>query len=312
MTGGQDDAAEHISSSARPEPGIKYGVPFGQYRDWPAINNSTLKHCNHSPAHMREVMTGGQKESTPAMRMGTLVHAGKFEPLLIPAAYVVLPDYHLDADNVTAKGLKPSNPRNTSYYREKVAQFEATNSGKEVISGQQYADLLGVVSALEAHEGAATAFGAGGVAEVSFVWTDPDTGILCKGRADWWDAARGIVSDLKKADSGKPFKYVGRNMFYHQAAAFYIDGLRTLGHDVKEFWLVAVESKAPYAVQAAPIDEESLNAGRARYKRALEAVRHGRTTGEWAGPDSPDRWHFEEHKEEPVDLVLPGGEVLTI
>lgn len=65
---------------------------------------------------------------------------------------------------------------------------------------------------------------------------------------------------------------------YHRQAAAYLEAARTVELGVDEFWFVFVESSAPYAVRAEPIDEVSLKIGELeleeRLKKILYAIMH--------------------------------------
>jgi hypothetical protein len=92
---------DEFPSEDCPDVGIYYGVSFAEYCEWDAINHSRLQRIDKSPLHCHANPT---RETSQAMRLGQLVHAGKLEPHSVDERYAVMPQYELMHGNVTAKG----------------------------------------------------------------------------------------------------------------------------------------------------------------------------------------------------------------
>ena len=253
-----------------PEPGVYHNVPFDEYCNWVWMSHSTLKWGLVSMEHLRAAVDGLLPiPDTNAMRIGRLLHAGVLEPLTMLQDYVVMPRYELDSENKTKQG-KPTESKATSYYKERVAEFEEVNASKQIVLKSEYETIAGVAAKIASDE-RCQSYLTNGVAEVSFVWDDPETGVRCKGRADYWQASIGLVVDLKKHDNPKPFTTVMANLNYHQQLAFYADGLALAsGKEVNTGVLVAIESEPPFSIQAAPITGSCWYQGRKQYKEEPE------------------------------------------
>ena len=110
-----------------------------------------------------------------------------------------------------------------------------------------------------------------GKAEQSMFWTDPDTGLYCKGRLDW-ASDLGYLVDLKTTidASVEQFSRSIANFGYHRQNAMYVDGYTEITKTVtKGFIFIAVESKAPHAVGVYNLDSEGEGQGRMEYKELL-------------------------------------------
>ena len=85
--------------------------------------------------------------------------------------------------------------------------------------------------------------------------------------------------------------------------------LTGVGH---EFCLIALESVAPYTVQAAPLSPDAIDAGRDQYKSILKAVRDCEITDDWPGVDSPAKWQLPSWAAAGAVELEIDGELLTI
>ncbi len=288
-----------------PMPGIYFDVPFLDYLAWDAVSNSALHAAARSMAHYR---CRKPVEETPAMRLGSLVHAGRLEPLRIAERYVVMPLFELDV--LTSSGEIPANPKATKAYRDKVAQFVAANKDKTVVTQAQYDAMRAMVGELAAHPRAAALLEDGDY-EVSILWRDVDSGLLCKGRIDCWQERQSVVVDIKTtADAGR-FERQILDRAYHRQLAMYADGLAELTDHDHGGALVAVESGEPYSVRAALMSEAAMEAGHAEYKRLLKQIAEAVEAKHWPGYESPEEWTIPvwAQDQDEVELVIGGEKV---
>lgn len=288
-----------------PKPGIYRNVEFGDYLAWDAISNSALHAAARSMAHYR---CRQPVEETPAMRLGSLVHAGRFEPLSIASRYVVMPAYEHDVR--TDSGDIPANPKATKAYKQLVAEFNRVNKDKIVVTQSQYDAMVAMVSSVATHKLAAALL-EGGEYEVSVVWRDEDSGLLCKGRVDCWQHRQAVIVDLKTAADVGRFERQIADRAYHRQLAMYADGIASVIGDAQAGALVAVESAPPYCVRAAMMAGEAMDVGRTEYKRLLLAIAEAKESRQWPGYDSPERWTLPAwmRENEQVELVIGGQTV---
>jgi hypothetical protein len=135
-----------------------------------------------------------------------------------------------------------------------------------------------------------------GLREVSFFWTDPDTGILCKCKPDTL-LLTGIVNDNKTTTNVKPeaFSRTISERRYHVQGAFILDGVRQAlaqsGQDIglerapDTFVLTAQEKSAPFDILCSPVGPASLGQGEELYKKNLETYARCVRDDFWPGKD---------------------------
>jgi hypothetical protein len=293
-----------MNMSTTPGPGIYENVPFAEYLDWDAVNSSSLLRAEKSMHHFRH---GGYGEETDAMRLGTLLHCGKFEPLELMQRYVVMPAFELQIRK--PNGAQYENPRSTSAYRDAVKEFKRENAGKTVVLPQELEKLKGVVAALSGHSRARQYLEGAGPTEVCLVWTDPGSGVLCKARLDKLNYTSRVIADFKSSTDISGFEWNIKKWRYKRQAAFYSDGFEVLSGVRLPFTLTAAETVEPYMVRAAPLSERSLKQGRASYQILLAQIAECRASGSWPGYTDPDEWDLPGGDSDPIPVVDQDGNV---
>jgi hypothetical protein len=272
-----------MKTNEAPNPGIYKDVPFAEYLSWPAVSNSGIKLALRSLAHFK---ARPEIESTSAMRLGSFLHCGVLEPLAIVERYAVMPRYENDAENVTRGGEKSSST-GTVYFKEKAAEFRAANVGKEIVSEEDYKALVGVHRSLMQSERAREYLTEWGHAEVSILWKDPETELLCKARIDFLNSG---INDLKSCADAARFANAMADNGYHRQAAHYQNGYRVLTGEAKPFRLIAVESKPPHGVRAAPVNIDALETGWSEVRRALLSIAEAYRDDNWPSYSDPSSW----------------------
>lgn len=257
-----------------PKPGIYYGVPFAEYLTWECASKTLLARLRKSPLHAITPL-----EQTAAMAAGTMAHTLILEPAKFERLYAVGP-----CDNKALKAWRdweavlPAGV--TGVKQSEVDEVIACRAS--VLRKPKLANLLNTITATE----------------VSFVWIDPETGVLCKGRADSLADSTGVVGDLKFTADASPEAF-GRsvlNLGYHYGAALYLDGLRACGWDARSLVYLCLERGAPYECAAYGLDETWLDIARAELNPLLKEWAECQRTGVWPGyPDqvqdlSPPDW----------------------
>lgn len=298
-----------------PEPGIYYDIPFEEYLTWEAVSSSRLKLADKSLAHYQRGWVGTE---TAAIKMGSLVHAGKLEPLSIAARYAVMPDYENDAENLVKKGkvMVRSTSKSSTYYKAKRAEFEKANPDRVIVTQSEYDRMVAIVTSLHQNAQVMHCIGGRGPVEVSMVWVDDETGLACKGRIDKLKQHLGLFGDLKTDRDVQKFDRHIVDRGYQIQAAFYQSGYMALAGEVLTPWLAAVEKEDPFGCAAAPIDEALIEKGHGHMRRLLRAVAEANETGEFPSYENPDSWvgpdwYSGEKKRGPVEVTI-GGKKVTI
>ncbi len=235
------------------EPGIYHDMPFAEYLQIDAVNNSILKIlANKSPAHAKWEMDH-PRESTEAMNKGSQLHTLVLEEELFQNHYAVIPK----VDRRFKQG------------KADWANFEQENEGRELVTDVEHAALCQMRDNLLNHPAAGVYFREGKPEEV-IVWIDPRTGLICKARIDYLRGA--VLCDLKSTKDANPVAFSKdiANFQYDQQAAFYHDGFAELMGGPLSFVFVAAEKTPPFAVACYEAHELLIESGRMAYRPALD------------------------------------------
>jgi hypothetical protein len=255
-------------------PGIYPGVPMADYLSWPAVSNSGLTRMLKSPAHYRAYVDGPPSEPSPAMRLGSAVHMAILEP-----------DKFADTYHPEPQIEGYANPRGTKSYKAAVQQIEA--EGFTVLREEDMTAVAAITEAAHAHPRLVKVITATGTAELSICWSDPDTGVTCKGRIDWHTptTAGGAILDLKTTKDASPssFERAIYQFGYHRQAALYLRGAKELDLPVKHYTIAAIETAPPYGVVLYRLDDEAIRLGEVQVDFALGLYAECRRTGVWNG-----------------------------
>lgn len=286
-----------------PEPGLYENVPFDTYREWPFVNNSSLGPARRSMAHYASALEV-KKEPSREMVFGTFCHERRLEPLAVTNNYIVMPD--LTKGIVKTDGSPTDKPKSTAEYRKRVAQFEETNSGKTIVTQDEFDRLAGMMNSLYSNKRANEWLGTDEPTEVSIVWIDPMTGLVCKGRIDKLNLKSRQAVDYKTTRDALRFEHSIFDFGYHRQAAFYTDGLYELTGEHFSFGIVAQEKEAPYGVRSAELDEDALILGRLEYQKALQQIHCCNESGEFPSYEDPERWTVPSYANPPITLSIDG------
>lgn len=204
-----------------------------------------------------------EREETPALILGSAIHTAILEPEKFSSEFSVAPK----CDRRTKEG------------KEIFAAFEAASVGKTILTDDQNQQINGIREAVLSHEIVSMML-RGGEAEYSYYVKDEDTGLTLKCRPDYHN--KGALIDLKTCQdaSYEGFSKAIGNFGYHIQAAYYLDVFnKSQGTNYKEFFFIAVESKAPYAVAVYRLDENQIDYGRMAYKKALQKLADFKNSG---------------------------------
>ena len=236
---------------------IEYNLPAADYHRLPRASKSGLDKIARSPAHYK---CRDQKEPSKAMRIGTALHSLVLEGV----EPIVMPEF-------SGKGSVALRD-----------EWKAAHAGALILSEDEAAGVLGMAASIAAHPIAGPAFRRpDGRAEVSALWTCPDTGVECKSRFDW--LIPGEIVDLKTtADaSADAFARSVATYRYHVQDAFYSQAAASCDLDVEWFTFVCVETAPPYAVAVYRMNDFARQIGRALYLRDLRTLQECRERNEW-------------------------------
>ena len=232
-----------------PKVGIHRGIPMAEYLALDACSNSRLNDLRRSPAHCRESILY-PPEPTLAMKVGTAIHTAILEPDAFALAY-------------------------------------AGAEGDKKTKGVMIRDLAPAVSQSVWQHKAAAALLENGESELSLVWVDEDTGLLCKGRIDHISLgfAGGTILDVKSTTDASRDAFE-RSIFkygYHRQGAHYLEACRVLDLPVRHYSILAAEKDSPYCCAVYRLDEGAIDAGNEQLRPLLKRYAECVATGEWPG-----------------------------
>lgn len=244
-------------------------------------NWSRLKNLGRSPAHYRHALLQ-PREDTEALKNGRANHTAVFEPQRFARTVAVW-----DGGRRSGKVWDA---------------FRKTNADKDILTKDEYDQLIGMQRAVRQHP-VAGRYLQRGRAEVSVLWTHvvkplggiPGYSIPCKSRADYLVPDCCIV-DLKTCRDASPsaFGRAAFNFEYHAQAAYYVDAVAAVTGKRLPYIIIAAELAPPCVVQVYRIPEHVLAAGRDRYSSLLYQLNECRTQDRWDG-----------YADEEMDLELP-------
>lgn len=263
--------------------------PFEAYVDLDGVNWSTLKHLwRGSPLHYRHALEQQDADTTSRLS-GRALHTLVLEgPVAFADRYAVF------------EGDRRGNA---------WKDFQAAHPG-EILRAVERDAVLAQADAVLRHP-EVLALLTDALTESAITWTDPDTGIACKGLVD----ARGLAhhADLKGTGALHLFERLAIRDGYHLQAAWYRRGERiTTGRDVVPH-LIAVEAKAPHDVGVFRLSDALLDHADRELTGLLRTLRACLDAERWPGrfpevvpmelPDwmlDPDRVESDDEDQEEV------------
>jgi hypothetical protein len=264
---------EDVTAFAVPDkPGIYPGIPFADYLAIKAASASTIATLLTSfPARLKYPSL-----DTPAKTDGRIAHE-----LVLEGRSV----YGSEQYQVVPSGFSMSHVKK---YGELIEHIIET--GKKPISEDRAATIEAMAEALKADPQVRRVFSKGRP-EVTALWHDPETGVLCKARFDWWPESGQIFPDYKttvSVDDDALSKAANAYGLAHRSA-WYEDAARIAGGRDDEarppiYLPVWQEKSPPYFVVMRPVNGHHVKLVRPEIRRALRLYAECLEKDEWPGP----------------------------
>ena len=283
--------------------GWTHDLPLADYLQVPAMSASLLEAFRRCPEHYRYALQA-PCSPTSALERGTALHLAILEPGAFEGHYVPLgrcEGKRKDGERCAYRG---------SIYRDgqsfckshDPAKGEPPEPGVEVLAEADYASVLGMRDAVLRHPRAGSLFEGRGELEVTGVFEDPETGVLCKIRPDRLVERANLSANLKSTRDASPWVFGAdaARRGYHRREAFYRRGLAALGTECTASALVTVESAPPYSVACYLIDEDHLRVAGTEVTRLLDHFKYCEAADYWPG-----------YGDEFLTLRLPGWATRT-
>jgi hypothetical protein len=222
-------------------------------RDVP-VRYSNLKLMALSPAHYHAAVD----KDTGAMQRGRALHS-----LVLGGARVI------------------GYPGKTRQGKQWEA-FQAANPDAEILTGKEYAKVLGMAEAVKRHREARQVLE--GQHEVEVDWTF--LGRRCQSHVDSIGPGGKFIAELKSTVSSEPgrFMWQSHRMAYGGQVAFYLDAVRVAGlGEPTDAYVVAVEATEPYVVTVMRVEEDALELGRRCVRLWMEQLLNCEAANDWPG-----------------------------
>lgn len=249
-----------------PPPGVYYDIPAHVYHQWEAVSSTLLKNYKKLPATARNPYQAGDDAN-----VGSGIHA-----LTLQGDAGLALECAVMPAECEGKGEPAKNAR---------ALFQSLHPGKVPLP-PVYGPLK--IKVMEVLEGVDTSFRthlktkeilSNSQKEVSLVWIDEETGLLCKARLDIWDGS--IIWDIKKTRSIDSFPWQAKDLCYDVQAGWYFYGAQACGLNPVAFGFLPCEAYPPYRVDCIYRDPDKLTADVDESKRLLRLVMESQLTNNW-------------------------------
>jgi PDDEXK-like domain of unknown function (DUF3799) len=266
-----------------PAPGIHYGISFENYTAWPAINFSRLKAIYHTASKCKWEMDH-PKQPTAAMILGSALHVATLEPARFDGMFHICPP----ADGRTSEGKKIIADAQLAANGKALLR-----SGKDDNSIAEIESLRGMAESIRSRKTAQSFLTATAQNEVSMLWKDSVTGLMCKGRMDRFAPKfpafnRPLIIELKKTRCASDWSFAKDidSFHYDAQAACYRSGIAAITGERPAHVFLCAESEPPFDAQEHMLDDESQATGDAKYRMMLDRYAECVKSGKWPGyPD---------------------------
>lgn len=262
-----------------PSSGFHYGVPFESYRQWPAVNISTLKPITKTPLHCRYAMD--HPRESDELNVGSALHVRCFESARFDKEFYVGQEEY----NATTKEGRAVREREIAeaagrtYLRRKAGDAVDCDS------------VIGMSAALWEYRPAKKFLEMSGQCEVSALWQDKETELMCKGRFDKLIPAvnspvkRPVLVELKSTRDGSEsaFNRDLHKLGYAIQAAYYCWAVKEITGETPMHVFLGCENTPPYAPFWGTLDDSSLAIGATEFRRCLNLYAECAAMGSWPG-----------------------------
>jgi hypothetical protein len=273
------------------KPGIYHGMDFDTYRKIDAWNWSLIKLLDEdrgSPLHVKHKRETADDDDTASRMFLRAIHALTLEP------------HRFDEDFSIYDGRRDMRHKS---YQDHLAKYPGTT----VLTPKDRDHAQAIADAIRSHPFAGALLKAGR-AEVTVVWQDIATGLLCKARIDWLAQGNALI-DLKGIGTAeRQVTRLSAQHGYHGQLAHYDSGLQHHGIEPPMVALITYETKPPYDVAVFEMDrgvpDGSLHVGEVMRSEFMEQLADCVRLDHWPGrhlsmkPLTLPSWALLDHSDE--------------
>lgn len=270
--------------------GLHPGIPMDAYLTHPAISASGLEKLRRSALQYRYA-TEHEEEATDTLERGSALHMAVLEPEYFDGHYRVLGQCQASKRDGKRCSYQASFYRDGRMYcgTHDPEKGEPPDPAIVTLKEPDCAAVLGMRDAVLKHPAASKLFNGRGGTELTGIWEDAQSGVVCKIRPDRLVERTGTLVELKSARDAAPWAFPrdAANRGYHRKLVLYRRGLCALGWPYQTSVIAAVESTPPFDVACYLVAEEELDAAEREVERLLRQYRTCVDLDLWEGY-SPD------------------------
>ena len=266
------DPVSDTEAAKVPHPSMVYAdIPLGITRNLEndayhgessAVSSTQLKRMLISAAHFASGFEEPE-ESSEALLFGSVLHGRLLEPATFAGRFFGMPK--VDRRTKAGKALAES--------------LEKEAAGRARFPEDWLSAIDRIVANARAHRRVRRLLSAG-EAEVALSWIDPETGVKCKIKIDWWHDLRSLADVKSAADITRDgFGKACARLHYPLSAAMYCEGVYQVTGEEPEWTFIACEKTAPHTVAAYDATEAFLHCGRQKLRTALRRLAECRAKG---------------------------------
>lgn len=221
------------------------------------------------------------------MILGNALHIATLEPARFEAMFHICPP----CDRRTKEGKEIYAQEMLKAEGKLMIRQGGDDSDKAAMG--EVESVRGMAAAIHASKTASLFVSGQGQNEVSMLWKDSETGLMCKGRIDrlvaefeHWKCP--VVVELKSARDADDWQF-GKDVTklgYFIQAASYCYGYKEITGVRPAHVFVAVESSPPFDLKVHTLDDGDLQTGLLQYRELLNRYAACVKSGKWPGyPD---------------------------
>lgn len=263
------------------------------FPDTAAMSQGRALHClilESSQFDRRYVVTPyPDMRSDAAKFWPDLFRLAVFEPANLEALYTVSPyeDYRTKAARawkaeqaLAGRTIVKAEEMDAAIQMAKIYSPDMLDHDFEVVTQSQVAKLRLAAEEVLSNKQAMRLLD-GGAAEECWTWTDPATGILCKGRTDYL-GIMGLV-DLKSAASAHPRRFAAQasRLGYPIKMGWYQWAVEMVRGALPPVFMIAVQLEPYTDVACYSLAQQDLNEGRKVAQQLLKQLADCLESGQW-------------------------------
>lgn len=281
----EDADGESVDAAAYFTPGRYCDIPRSIYDQIPAMNATTIKAMEtQSPAHARYFQE--EEKESDELLFGEGFHCATLEAIEFPKRFVLWPDQR---QGELAKKKGDPHPIGGRRSGKAWDEFKSAHLPRKALRERDYNSIQRMAEALHSHPEMQVLLARRPIyREVTLIWVDPHTGMLCKARFDILiDDEHPTGIDYKTTANAKPDLF-GAQLFnygYDIGAAHYCMGQQVLnpGKPLPNMIIPAIEKQEPFKPVIYRVDTPTMRLGWIRTRSGMDRYAECLRTDRWPG-----------------------------